>query len=584
MAAARSVLARFGWRPWHYLTLVLIHVDLLRFARMAGLYDWAWFFCPWADVLRISILKYHQFPWWNPWSRAGQPLFAEPQIAVFMPDTLFVLIFGSVVGLKLVILFYAFVGYEGSRFLCRLLFGKDNFVDGLAIIPVILPALAMHLAVGHMVLLACYFFPWLLAFSLTWQRSRWHSLGLGVVCGAYTIYQIHYAIIISFTLALPVALRGPWLVARSRDIWLKASLVACSAMAMGFLRLALTFPIIAGFPRVEPDLWHYPVVNSVSGVFGTLLDPLQTPFGAPSIAGLGWWELGSYTGLCALLLAYESVRSRARNVWPIHLAAVFCLLCAWNNRDKFFPGYWMHVIPPWNHMVIPTRWRIFGSYFLLLAAVHGLTVLRKLGRVRTAMCLGVFVVMDLGINTYYIYSGAFTTAAPNYVAAKDPPMTADDSPEVSWRTVRMNRVAMEMETPLLGWGTHRPARVPATDPHYLGEFWGTKPVSVESWSPNRVLLIGTPGDTVTLNVNPSNYWLLNGQRLFPQYRPFEVDKPFRITVPPTGRMDLRLRPPHWELFTAIQGLFVVASGFLFWLLRLTARDNDSILTEKPAIC
>src|SRR5580658_4865348 len=95
-------LARVGWRPWHYAALLLIHIDFFRFASKAGSKnDWVWYAYPWADTLRYSILRYHQFPWWNPWSMAGQPFFAEPLTAVLMPDTLFILAFGSVAGLKL---------------------------------------------------------------------------------------------------------------------------------------------------------------------------------------------------------------------------------------------------------------------------------------------------------------------------------------------------------------------------------------------------------------------------------------------------------------------------------------------------
>jgi hypothetical protein len=584
MAAARRVLARFGWRPWHYLTLLLIHVDLLRFARMAGRYDWGWFFCPWADLLRISILKYHQFPWWNPWAMAGQPFFAEPQTSVLMPDTLFTLAFGSVVGLKVAILFYLFVGYEGSRALCRLLFGKSTFVDGSAIIPVILPALALHLSAGHIGLSGgTYLFPWLLTLAMTWQRSRWTSLALGGLLGVYTLYHIQYGIIISLSLAFPVAVMGLWRRPRSSEIWLKVALVACTAMTLGFLRLASTLDIVARFPRVDPEHWHYPVVNSVSGVLATLVDPMQTNADGPPIANLGWWELGSYTGLCALLIAYESLRSGVRKMWPIHFATLLCFLLAWNNRDKAFPGYWLHVIPPWKYMTNPTRWRIFGCYFLLLTTVHGLVTIRNAGRLRTAALLAAFVVADLGFNTYYAYKGVFASNAPPFVEAADPPATVDDSPDEAWTDVRKNRVAMGIVNPLLGYALHRPSRTAASNAHYRGEFYGNKPVKVESWSPNRVVLVGTPGDQVTLNVNPSNYWLLNGQRLFPTFRAFEIDKPFQITVPPGGRMDLRARPPHWELFAAIQGLFGVAAAFLFWLLKLAARDNTSALAERPAI-
>ena len=119
------------------------------------------------------------------------------------------------------------------------------------------------------------------------------------------------------------------------------------------------------------------------------------------------------------------------------------------------------------------------------------------------------------------------------------------------------------ESTLLGYGYHYPNRMYVGESGYVGEFYGGSPVTVERWTPNRIVLRGTPGDTVTLNVNPSNYWLMNGQRLFPAYRPVEIEKPFTVTVPPGGRMEFLARPPRWPLYFLGQGAFVVATALLF---------------------
>jgi hypothetical protein len=100
-------------------------------------------------------------------------------------------------------------------------------------------------------------------------------------------------------------------------------------------------------------------------------------------------------------------------------------------------------------------------------------------------------------------------------------------------------------------------------PTYRGEFVGTKLVKVESWSPNRVVLTGVPGDVVTINSNPSSYWLVNGRRPFPSYRPMELEKPFRVTVPESGRLELVARPPHVPLMLLAQALLLLMALFLY---------------------
>lgn len=547
----------------HYAVLVLANIQLLSSGGKAGPLDWVNFIYPWADALRLTILRYHQFPWWNAWSFCGQPFLAEPQTAVLMPDTLFIVGFGSVVGYKLIILFYNFVGYEGTRFLCRQLFGRKPLTDALSIIPALSPALALHLSAGHPVLLSFWLFPWLLALALTWHQSPQRAVALGVVAGCFFLTYIHYAVIIEFTLVTPIVLVRLIRSCRSKRTWILAALVVCTALGIGFTRLVLVARLISGFPRVE--VLHYPIVATLGEAFRFLIEPLQTnavPFHIES--DLGWWEVGSYVGLVALVLAYEGFRVKDRRLWPIYVGALLCLILSWNNRDKAFPGYWLHVIPPWRYMVIATRWRLFGCYFLLLGAVHGLSTISERGGRRTAAFLAVLVVLDLGFHTYWANRNTYVGRPQPWQRAPDPPRTVRDDAYSVWQHFRMNLVSMGPQIPLLGWKENLPKREHLGTPGYRGDFFGTQPVKVVSWSPNRVVLTGVPGDTLTINVNPSSYWLMNGQRLFPSYRPMEPNLPFRVVVPPSGRVELVARPPNLGWLLLIQASFLLAAAALYW--------------------
>ena len=66
--------------------------------------DWP-YFAQIYEAARISILKYHQFPWINSWSLVGVPLFANPQYGLFSIPMLLVLLFGTVARLHDVLSF-----------------------------------------------------------------------------------------------------------------------------------------------------------------------------------------------------------------------------------------------------------------------------------------------------------------------------------------------------------------------------------------------------------------------------------------------------------------------------------------------
>jgi hypothetical protein len=240
------------------------------------------------------------------------------------------------------------------------------------------------------------------------------------------------------------------------------------------------------------------------------------------------------------------------------------------------PGYWMHLLPPWKTMVVITRWRLYACYFLLLGAVQGLVVIRAGGRGKVAAGLAALVVLDLGFNVYYAYRGTFERPAPPFLKVSDPPKTVLDRPPDVWRHYRANLISMGSEFPLLGWRDHYPKRAHLGTPGYAGDYTGQKWVAVESWSPNRIVLRASPGDTLTVNLNPSSYWILNGERLFPGYRAMEPELPFRLTVPASGRVELTARPPHLALLLLLQAVLVLAALGLYRRVRSGPRRSSRL--------
>ena len=75
-------------------------VPLLEHPKFLGFGDWDLFLGKMEGV-RQTILRWGQFPWWDPWTRGGFPLAANPQCGVVGVATPFVLVFGPGVGMRL---------------------------------------------------------------------------------------------------------------------------------------------------------------------------------------------------------------------------------------------------------------------------------------------------------------------------------------------------------------------------------------------------------------------------------------------------------------------------------------------------
>jgi hypothetical protein len=68
---------------------------------------------------RITLLRYHQLPAWNPYWCGGKPGIPEPEDSFYSPDSLLRLIFGAEHGRRLAILIFVVAGLEGTYRLCR---------------------------------------------------------------------------------------------------------------------------------------------------------------------------------------------------------------------------------------------------------------------------------------------------------------------------------------------------------------------------------------------------------------------------------------------------------------------------------
>ena len=78
-----------------------------------GIRDWD-LFTTIAAVPFGILVYYHQFPFGNPYLGGGNILFHTPAVAVLSPFLLLYLMFGAVVGLKLLALVCYFLGFWGS--------------------------------------------------------------------------------------------------------------------------------------------------------------------------------------------------------------------------------------------------------------------------------------------------------------------------------------------------------------------------------------------------------------------------------------------------------------------------------------
>ncbi|HXU74808.1 MAG TPA: hypothetical protein VN947_36175 [Polyangia bacterium] len=148
---------------WLLLAFAVTAGTFRRPDDFASSYDWR-LFETWLEAGRRSVLWYHQFPLWNPWTCGGQVYLANPQSLVATPTFPLVLLFGTALGAKLTLVVYYFCAFDGmyrlarsfdisvvSSMLAAILFGTGGW-------------LALHFAEGHCTFFGAALFPYAMYF------------------------------------------------------------------------------------------------------------------------------------------------------------------------------------------------------------------------------------------------------------------------------------------------------------------------------------------------------------------------------------------------------------------------------------
>ncbi len=123
--------------------------------------DWDWQLT-FYEVSRITLLKFRQIPFWNPYTQGGVPLLANPESPFLYPGFLWVLLFGTGPGLRLWMWFHLVLGASGAVGLAGRA-GIRPWVSLFAPVPWLMTAfIPGFIGYGHIMFLAVGWLPWML--------------------------------------------------------------------------------------------------------------------------------------------------------------------------------------------------------------------------------------------------------------------------------------------------------------------------------------------------------------------------------------------------------------------------------------
>jgi hypothetical protein len=524
--------------------LVLVVSPLLARPMTLGARNWDQMNTQRAVVVR-SIERYHQFPFWDPWTCGGHPAWGslESDPIVVSPVLPVYFLAPLPIAIRVEILFWAVVGLFG----CWRLAGRFTQSAPLKSVFTVMALLnsrwGMQIAAGHSWHLLYALLPWVLCF---FDRAIEPGAPPATVRRDVVLVGACIAVMVYGDGIYPVPHTAFALVvyaivtARATGSWRPIATLAWSgAVAIGLAapKLFPLFEALLRFPRiVKSDEAMWP--QYLFGVF-TWPEGDYTAKG-PFFVGM-WGEWGLYLGWPAFIALIAAVAfSRGPRERALKWGGLLMFSFFIGGFHPLTPWRLLHLLPIFKSQHVPQRWLYAAMMMTAAAGVSGAE--RWLSRAGSRRPLyegllgfaAVGLAIQMGIVSRHALAESFVYPAPTpheeatfHLVHRLPPR-ADYLPEL-WDVATLSGVienvgTLECVTDNGLHITHRDdeGRMSAVgaygdnDPEYRGEVYVAErnvPARIVSFTPNDIEVRvdgATPGEHIVLNQNWDAGWTADG--------------------------------------------------------------------------
>lgn len=492
--------------------------------------DWDYFLQLY-EAFRISILEYRQFPWWNPWVAGGVPLFANPQFALFSIESVSVLILGSLYGLKIAVLVYYILGFWGMYKLSKRITSNEPRSVLVAYIFTFGGFTASHISVGHLTFAMYLLVPWLLYLFVIRFDTKYSFLYFALFIAFFINSSPHYIVIQSAILVVIL-----YLFDYARRFINGYTMPIRKDLAVFFIasilcihKLVFAYQYVSFFPR---DI-DTSASNSLALIFSSVFQPYYTTVPLSNYSLLyGWHEYYAYTGLLLIILIliilYRQIfYKKERYVYSnlCFFVGAIALLISMGPFSSWSPYMILSRMPILKNMSVPSRWVGWAVLFLLIG------ILLSKAKIKFFNTILLIIVIELFLINRLLFFHDAVKFIPPVSRAKFDTFTDYEKNDSNrfYKSTLANLSEVHGYEPIIGYQyDQRPTK-------RIGSNLGGKLISdnaeIVSFTPNKIVIKRLSEGNIILNINPSNYWRVNGKQIFRAYRAVEINEVFEIDDP-----------------------------------------------------
>jgi len=563
-----------------------------------------------------TILRYHQFPFWNPYCCGGHPNWGgiESGTIVVSPWLPFYLLTKFPYALRAEVWGSALLSVVGAW----LLAGRFTRSPALRALVVVGYAVngrwTLQITAGHTwhlvyawTPLVLYFFDRAVSADASLGPPRRRYAVLGGACVAMMVYM--GGIYPLPQTAVLLALYGSLLAVsmRSARPLIVGSAIAVVGVGLSAPKLLPVIQVISRFPRLTD--------STETLDFGAFVDLLTSHdqdmySGHAGVNQWGWHEWGMYVGWpIAVLVVLGVVFGRGLRETPAKWTGLFLLVLGFGAFDPHAPWPLMHdVVPIFRSQHVPSRW-MYPSLLLLLVVMAATLerLLVRAGRARGWLEMALVpVVAAIAFDV-----GTVVRAPIGHMFSQKPPATPESTGPFHTETHLPGELFYQSEwappslpAEMANIGTidcgtfagfhnyfrDQQGHIPGLgahgigNPDYRGEVYvpeGIGTATVTHWTPNEVTVevhAAQAGEHVVLNQNWDAGWTANGAPV--------IDWKDTVAAPLSGpeqTIVFRYRPS--TLLLGI-GLFVLTCGAIGWAYgrsRSPSRPSRASRGKSPAV-
>ncbi len=530
------------------------------------------------ELVRQSLLRYHEFPGWDPFACGGFPAwgYVESDTIVVSPFLPVYLLFPVALALRVEVLGMALLGALGA-YLVASRFAKN---EAPRMLVVALWALdgrwGLQTAAGHTWHLAYAYLPWCLYFFERARAIDRKAFDLAGLAGAIALLVYGGGIYPLPHTVLALGLYATLLAIADKSIRPLTTLAVAGALARGLAAPKL-LPLIDGFgkaPRLIPSTETLDL-----GALWTMLTSRDQAFGSrpARVSPYGWHEWGIYistAGAIALLLGFLFVRGRRETCLKV-CGFVFVVL-GFGAFHPDAPWTWMHEhAPVFRSQHVPSRFLYTAVLLLAIVAAAGIDRWIERGAIRRPwldVALGLVVLalaVDIGRVAEKPMLAAMWMVPPDRIP-KGRAFHFEQEPPLQYKRrdwAGPMYLAMLSNTGVINcYGTppfDKKGALPVSSPRYRGEAWldGPGTAKITRFSPNQIEIEvsdATPGELLVVNMNHDDGWRADTGPIEDHDHALAT----RVTAA-SGRVVMSYRPPYLGL--GLLG-FIAAAGAIALLV------------------